>query len=111
MPARALAHGHPKAKLFDTRRTFVHRSLADQAALGITAVPGTDLARSVVGVPMTNGERAIGAVLLEDHARDNAFGPAQVQLLETIVSSRGVALENVRLHEETQEALKQQTRR
>ena len=41
--------------------------------------------------------------------RDNAFGEAEVRLLSTVAASMGVALENVRLFKETQEALGHQT--
>ena len=45
------------------------------------------------------GERVIGAVLLENHDRDSAFGEAEVRLLSTIASSMGVALLNAKSYE------------
>ena len=63
-------------------RIWLINSRAEQAALGITAVPGTDQSRSIVSVPMMAGERIFGAVTLENHERDNAFGPADVRLLD-----------------------------
>jgi GAF domain-containing protein len=71
------------ARYYRERRVWLFNSLAEQAELGMTALPGTDQARSIVSVPMMAGERIFGAVVLEDHERDNAFGPAEVRLLET----------------------------
>ncbi|HEX4352089.1 MAG TPA: GAF domain-containing protein, partial [Polyangiales bacterium] len=38
-------------------------------------------------------------VLLENHERDDAFGPSEVRLLETIASSMSVALQNAKSYE------------
>jgi signal transduction histidine kinase/DNA-binding response OmpR family regulator len=109
MPATTLPVGNPKARVYEARRTVIYNSVADQRAVGLTAAPGTDQARSLVNVPMLSGERVIGSVILEDHEHDHAFGSAQVQLLETIAASMAVALENARLVKESHAALQRQT--
>ncbi|HSN34376.1 MAG TPA: GAF domain-containing protein, partial [Ideonella sp.] len=81
------------------RRTAVVGSIGEQEAQGIGTRPGTDQARSIVAVPMLAGERLLGAVMLEDHEHDHAFGPAEVRLLETIASSLGIALLNAKNYE------------
>jgi GAF domain-containing protein/DNA-binding response OmpR family regulator len=48
---------------------------------------------------MLAGERMLGAVMLENHERDHAFGPADLRLLQTVASSMGVALLNARSYE------------
>ena len=48
---------------------------------------------------MMAGERIFGAVTLENHERDNAFGPAEVRLLETVTASMAVALLNAKSYE------------
>ena len=48
---------------------------------------------------MMAGERIFGALQLENHERDNAFGPAEVRLLETITASMAVALLNAKSYE------------
>ncbi|MBS0325591.1 MAG: GAF domain-containing protein, partial [Proteobacteria bacterium] len=84
---------------------------AEQNACGFKAVPGTDRSQSVVGVPMIAGDRAIGAILVENHEREHAFGPAEVRLVTTIAAGMGVALENARLFDETQRLLKETEQR
>jgi GAF domain-containing protein/DNA-binding response OmpR family regulator len=86
-------------RLLRERKTLLMGSQAEQLAIGVPVMEGTDRARSIVSVPMTAGERTWGAVFLEDHGRDHAFEPAQVRLLETVVASMTVALLNARSYE------------
>ncbi len=89
----------PLERFYRDGKVAVVNSREEQAALGITTRPGTDQARSIAAVPMRAGERVIGAVLLENHDRDSAFGEAEVRLLSTIASSMGVALLNAKSYE------------
>ena len=89
------------------RRLSLANTIAEQEAMGVEAVAGTDRALSIVAVPMVVGERTIGAVCLENHEREYAFGPDEIRLLQTITASMAVALENARLFDETQRLLKE----
>ena len=84
-------------------------SPAVSVAMGQYIVPGTDQPLSSAHIPIVAGERLLGSLVLKNHQRENAFGEAEVRLLTTIAASMGVALENARLHGETQEALERQT--
>jgi GAF domain-containing protein/DNA-binding response OmpR family regulator len=55
---------------------------------------------SWLGVPIMSGDEPIGLVCFSD-PRPNAFTEADEQLVSTIASSMGVALENARLFEQT----------
>ncbi|MEP6969226.1 MAG: GAF domain-containing protein, partial [Betaproteobacteria bacterium] len=92
-----------------TRQAFVFNTRAEQIAAGLTHTRGTDQAHSIASVPIIGSNRVLGWFALQDHEREYAYGPADVRLLTTIASSMGVALENARLVEETQEALSRQT--
>jgi len=87
------------ARFMQARRTAVHNSHAEQEAAGAPVAPGTDRARSVVAVPMLSGDRFLGAVVIENHERDAAFGPAELRLLETVAASLSVALQNAQSFE------------
>ncbi|HEY3634887.1 MAG TPA: GAF domain-containing protein [Caldimonas sp.] len=89
----------PYRFLHEERRPYVFGSSAEQLAAGLPVRPGTDRSRSLLVVPMLAGERFLGAVLLENHERDNAYGPADVRLLQTVASSMGVALLNAKSYE------------
>ena len=86
-------------RLLRGSNTLLMSSQAEQRALGFPVIEGTDRARSIVGVPMAAGERTWGVVFLEDHARDGAFEPAKVRLLETVTASMTVALLNAKSYQ------------
>src|SRR5678815_131543 len=69
------------------------------------------MAKCVVWVPIIGSDRVLGAVQLENHEREHAFGESEVRLLQTVAASMGVALENARLFDETQRLLKETEQR
>jgi GAF domain-containing protein/CheY-like chemotaxis protein len=87
---------------------LVAHTRAEQAAFGLRPVPGTTQSHSWVSVPIKAGERVVGGITLENVECEHAFGAAEVRLLETVAASMGVALDNARLFDGTQEALEQQ---
>ena len=90
-PAYRFVHEDHSAIVFGSRE--------EQFAVGMDVRPGTDRARSALIVPMLVGERLLGAVVLENHDRDNAFGPAEQRLLETVAGGMAVALLNAKSYE------------
>ncbi len=73
----------------------------------IAALSGTS-ARTVLGVPIVKGAALVGIVI----ARRNEvspFSPREIDVLETFARQAAVAVENVRLFNETKEALERQT--
>ncbi|TMH10114.1 MAG: GAF domain-containing protein, partial [Betaproteobacteria bacterium] len=65
-------------------------------------VPGAELEKSAVYVPMVAGDQARGLIKLYDVEREHAFSDSDVRLLQTVANSMSVALENARLFDETQ---------
>ncbi|MEP7329346.1 MAG: GAF domain-containing protein [Betaproteobacteria bacterium] len=92
----------PMLQLLQSRETGVLNSHAHQIELGVSAQPGTDWAKSIITVPIIGTVRVLGAILLENHERDFAYGEPEQRLLETVAASMGIALENARNFEETQ---------
>jgi GAF domain-containing protein/CheY-like chemotaxis protein len=111
MPPRHPTPGGTWFRMAETRQPIVANSRADFAAAGITAIPGTDLSQSIVGVPIIGSDRVLGSIALENYERENAFGEAEIRLLTTVAASMGVALENARLFDETQRLLKETEQR
>ena len=64
--------------------------------------------RSQVTVPMLRGGESIGAITV-GWAEPGAYGDQQVSLLQTFADQAVIAIENVRLFNETKEALERQT--
>ncbi len=103
-----VAAGRRWFKAAKARQAVVWTSRDEYQAWELFVVPGTDMSRSGVAIPIFAGERLSGFIVLENHERDAAYGEADVRLLSTVASSTGVALENARLFDETQQTLEQQ---
>jgi GAF domain-containing protein/HAMP domain-containing protein len=92
-------------------RTVVH--LADLAEAAADEFPvGRDLQRrighrAILSVPLMREDRAIGAIALW-RMEPRAFSDSQIALVKTFADQAAIAIENVRLFNETREALEQQ---
>lgn len=67
------------------------------------AVPGTQMPKSLVYMPLVVGTNVTGYITLQNLDRENAFEEADISLLGTLANSMSVALENARLFNETQQ--------
>ncbi len=107
---------HPASKtwqLLKTGQPVVINENAKQrfVELGMQLIPGTDLSKSMVNVPMMASGRVIGSIIIEDYEREHAFTDGDVRLLQTVAASMGTALENARLFDETERLLKETEQR
>jgi two-component system, NtrC family, sensor kinase len=64
--------------------------------------------RAALGVPMVRGGQVVGAIFV-GRTKPGYFADTQVDLLQTFANQAVIAIENVRLFNETKEALEQQT--
>ena len=95
--------------LVSNREPIVRNTEKEMAAMG--TLPGTDMAKCSVQVPIIGSDRVIGRIIVENHEREHAYGESDVRLLTTVAASMGVALENARLFDETQRLLKETEQR
>ena len=86
-----------------TQRPVRVGSMAEQEAAGAIQIGGTQTL-SWMGVPIVGANRVVGVVGLES-VQANAFSEGDERLLATLATSMGVALENVRLFDETKRLL------
>lgn len=68
---------------------------------GKTTIPGTDISKSLIMVPILLGSEAKGLILIENYEKEDAFNESDIRLLTTVANSMSVALENARLFKET----------
>ena len=68
---------------------------------GKTTIPGTDVSKSLIMVPILLGTDAKGLILIENYEKEDAFSESDIRLLTTVANSMSVALENARLFKET----------
>ena len=101
----------PMFKALQSKRPVIANNRAEMTAWGLRTVEGTQPSLATAMMPIFSGDRYVGAIVLENHERENAFGEAEVRLLTTVSASMGVALENARLFDETQRLLKETEQR
>ena len=111
LPPHPLKPGGPGEQMLRTREPVVLNNAQDLLTVTGGVFPGTDMAKCAVFVPIIGSDRLLGAMSVENHERENAFGDSEVRLLQTVASSMGVALENARLFDETQRLLKETEQR
>jgi GAF domain-containing protein/DNA-binding response OmpR family regulator len=116
-PEPAPFSGLVRRLLAERRTLLVNQNWAERAAeWDAPVVPGTEMPKSVLYVPLMVGDQMRGVVSLQNIDHEDAFSESDVRLLETLANSMSVALENARLFDEVQkrnqeitEALEQQT--
>jgi GAF domain-containing protein len=91
------------------RQPVVLNNRAAVVAMGVRTLDGSDDSLSTVFVPMFVGERLLGSIVVDSFEREEAFDDAAVRLLSTVAASTGIGLENARLFNQTQEALRRQS--
>jgi GAF domain-containing protein/tetratricopeptide (TPR) repeat protein len=103
IPSRSLAQAASIRLLKETRLPVVANTVELAARTGGAPLPGTDMSKSIIIVPIISSDRLIGSLQMEDYERENAYGESELRLLTTIAASLGTALENARLFDETQQ--------
>jgi serine phosphatase RsbU (regulator of sigma subunit) len=98
-----------RAAIVRTRKPFMIN--AEEIVRVVTkgtmhVVPGTELPKTWLGVPMLVGNEVVGIVSLQNLDKENAFSKSDIDLLMTLTNSLSLSLENARLFDETQRLLK-----
>ncbi|MEO6290961.1 MAG: GAF domain-containing protein, partial [Ginsengibacter sp.] len=95
--------------VYQTRQTqVINEKLAERMAeIGSYSIPGTQMEKSFMAVPILVGNNILGMVSMSNYEKEHAFKDSDVRLLQTVVSAMSVALENARLFDETARLLKE----
>src|SRR5258706_4239114 len=101
--AEPYQYGNITRKMIRTRQPVLVRTAAEFDAYGVGNLHGTGTVGSGVFVPLLIGDQVKGKLSLQSEP-ENAFGESDARVLQTLASSMSVALENVRLFNEAQEA-------
>ncbi|HSS69182.1 MAG TPA: GAF domain-containing protein, partial [Casimicrobiaceae bacterium] len=101
------------AHVLSTRETIVVNENMEETVkkYGSSLLPGTQMEKSLVMVPLVAGDQARGVIRLMDMEHEHAFNDSDVRLLQTLANSMSVALENARLFDETQRLFKESEQR
>jgi GAF domain-containing protein/CheY-like chemotaxis protein len=87
------------SRIVRDRTPLLLRHRAEWEALGDRGV-GTQ-AMTYLGVPILQGEAAIGVISVQSTTQEGRFGDEDVRLLSTLAANVGSAISNARLYEET----------
>ena len=103
-----------------TRDSVAGRAVMDRASIHVADVQAADdfplgqrlaradSTRTALAMPLVRGDVTIGAILIR-RGEIRRFSDKQIALLKTFADQAVIAIENVRLFNETKEALEQQT--
>lgn len=92
-----------------SRQPFViNKNVAQEAArLGQPTKQGTVTPKSWLGVPVMDGDQVTGILSVQNLDREDAFGEADIHLLQMFAASMSIALENARLFSSIQRRAEQ----
>ena len=107
MAARPLRDSGINAHVIRTRQAVVinRDSAAAIRAYGSALLPGTQMEKSGVYMPLQSGSEVLGLIVLVDMQRENAFSDSDVRLLQTVAGAMSAALQSARLFDQTQHLL------
>jgi len=97
-----------RAEIVRRRRPFMINGEQILKVLNVGAmkvVPGTDVPKTWLGVPMLVGNEALGIVSLQNLDKENAFSKSDIDLLMTLTNSMSQSLENARLFNQSERLL------
>ena len=99
--------------VYETKQTLlINEKLADRMQeLGSRLIPGTQMEKSYLAVPIMAGSEVMGMVSISNYLEEHAFSDSEVRLLQTVVSAMSVALKNAKLFDETNRLLKETEQR
>jgi serine phosphatase RsbU (regulator of sigma subunit) len=99
-----------RGKIVQTKKSLMINQSEIDALLAtqkMKVVPGTEVPKTWLGVPLMVGKDVRGIVSLQNLDIENAFTNSDIELLTTLTNSMAQSLENARLFDETQRLLEQ----
>ncbi|MCW5850808.1 MAG: GAF domain-containing protein [Anaerolineae bacterium] len=90
-----------------TREPLYVRTGYNEACERLGIRPVGKPSRSWLGVPLLAGGRALGAMVIQDYERDDAYSEEDIAVLTTMANQAAIALENARLFGEVRQRVQQ----
>ena len=97
------------SRIIQSSKALIINHEADRLGLELGAKVVGKQALSYLGVPIYVGGRSLGVISVQSTQKEGVYGADDERLLSTIAANVGVALQNARLFNETQDALSHQT--
>jgi GAF domain-containing protein/CheY-like chemotaxis protein len=95
------------------RETLYINENVDQVAqkYGSTLLAGDSFPKSLITMPILAGDQVYGSISIQNLEQENAFQENDVRLLSTLTASMGIAIQNAKLFDETQNLLEETQQR
>ena len=97
------------SRIIESSKALIINHEADRRGLELGARIVGKQALSYLGVPIPVGGSTLGVISVQSTQKEGVYGADDERLLSTIAANVGVALQNARLFNETQESLSHQT--
>ncbi len=92
---------------------FINEKVAEKAhQYGSTLLTAdASFPKSLIAIPILAGDQILGSLSIQNFERELAFTENDVQLLSTLSASMGIAIQNAKLFDESQNLLKETSQR
>lgn len=91
--------------IIQTNQAIIRHDQLSPSVKKILTSQSVNIPEAILGVPISIGNRVLGAIFLHDNLEYNRFNDGDLQLLSSIASKMAAALENAFLFQEMQYAL------
>lgn len=91
---------------------FINENVNEVAQkYGSTLLAGDSFPKSLIAMPVLAGDQVYGSLSIQNLEQENAFQENDVRLLSTLTASMGIAIQNAKLFDETQNLLEETRQR
>jgi signal transduction histidine kinase/DNA-binding response OmpR family regulator len=91
---------------------FINEKLHEKAhKYGSTLLAGDEFPKSLIAIPILGTNQVLGSLSIQNYEREFAFTENDVQLLSTLSASMGIAIQNAKLFDESQNLLDEASQR
>jgi signal transduction histidine kinase/CheY-like chemotaxis protein/nitrate/nitrite-specific signal transduction histidine kinase len=91
---------------------YINENLHEVAQkYGSTLLAGDSFPKSLIAMPILAGNEVYGSISIQNLEQENAFQENDVRLLSTLTASMGIAIQNAKLFDETQNLLEETRQR
>lgn len=91
---------------------FINENVDEMAVkYGSTLLAGDSFPKAMIAVPILAGNQVLGSLSIQNFEREHTFNENDVRLLSTLSASMGIAIQNARLFDESQNLLEETRQR
>ncbi|MBX3037271.1 MAG: GAF domain-containing protein [Anaerolineales bacterium] len=91
---------------------FINENLGERAQeYGSTLLVGDEFPKSLIAIPILGTNQVLGSLSIQNYEHEHAFTENDVQLLSTLSASMGIAIQNAKLFDESQNLLQEASQR